>query len=125
MNSSETSESSGSVRDLTITVVSLIALAATGYMSSTNGSQAWAILFLLSQATVISIIIWQACDPFADAAQWIGTTLRLPGSVRGATLDAIASSMPELLSGIFFVVLAISANAVSYTHLTLPTIYSV
>lgn len=110
MNSSETSESSGSIRDVAITVVSLIALAATGYLSSTTGSQAWTILFLLSQATVISIVIWQACDPFADAAQWIGTTLRLPGSVRGATLDAVASSMPELFSGIFFVVLAISAN---------------
>ena len=110
MNSSEPSESSGSIRDLVITVISLIALAATGYMSSTTGSQLWSILFLISQATVISIVIWQACDPFADAAQWIGTTLRLPGSVRGATLDAIASSMPELFSGIFFVVLAISAS---------------
>ena len=110
MNSSEPSESSGSIRDLAITVISLIALAATGYMSSTTGSQLWSILFLISQATVISIVIWQACDPFADAAQWIGTTLRLPGSVRGATLDAIASSMPELFSGIFFVVLAISAS---------------
>ena len=110
MNSSETSEPSGSTRDIVITVLSLVALAATWYMSRTSGTQTWAVLFLLSQATVISIIIWQACDPFADAAQWIGTTLRLPGSVRGATLDAIASSMPELFSGIFFVVLAISAN---------------
>ncbi|MFT5130450.1 MAG: Ca2+/Na+ antiporter, partial [Rhodothermales bacterium] len=65
------------------------------------------LLFLGAAATLISIVIWQACDPFAEAAQWIGTTWRLPGSVRGATLDAVASSMPELFSGIFFVVVAL------------------
>ena len=63
--------------------------------------------FLLMQVVVISIVIWQACDPFADAAQWVGETLRLPGSVRGATLDAVASSIPELFTGLFFVLLAI------------------
>ena len=70
----------------------------------------WANLcFLLLEVSVISIVIWQACDPFADAAQWVGQRFQLPGSVRGATLDAVASSMPELFSGIFFVVLAIAA----------------
>lgn len=64
--------------------------------------------FLLLAAVVISVVIWQACDPFAEAAQWIGTKLRVPGSVRGATLDAIASSMPELFSGIFFVYIALN-----------------
>jgi len=73
--------------------------------------------FLFMQVVVISIVIWQACDPFADAAQWVGETLRLPGSVRGATLDAIASSMPELFSGIFFVLLAIMANSDSPSDL--------
>jgi len=67
--------------------------------------------FLLSQVVVISIVIWQACDPFADAAQWVGETLKLPGSVRGATLDAIASSMPELFSGIFFVIVAVMGTS--------------
>lgn len=67
--------------------------------------------FLFVQVVIISIVIWQACDPFADAAQWVGETLRLPGSVRGATLDAIASSMPELFSGIFFVLAAIWATS--------------
>lgn len=77
-----------------------------------GGSQvgsSWAIAYLLSQVALISAVIWQACDPFADAAQWIGTKFRLPGSVRGATLDAVAGSMPELFSGIFFVLVAISA----------------
>ncbi|MEK6238488.1 MAG: hypothetical protein N2C14_27535 [Planctomycetales bacterium] len=63
--------------------------------------------FLMMQVVVISIVIWQVCDPFADAAQWVGTTLRIPGSVRGATLDAVASSMPELFTGVFFVLLAL------------------
>ena len=69
-------------------------------------SKAIDLLFLLSGVGLISVVIWQACDSFADAAQWVGTTFRLPGSVRGATLDAVASSMPELFSGIFFVYVA-------------------
>ncbi|MFK7817269.1 MAG: sodium:calcium antiporter [Planctomycetaceae bacterium] len=69
----------------------------------------WRLAFLGSAVATISIAIWQACDPFADAAQWIGEQFRLPGSVRGATLDAVASSMPELFSGIFFVLIAMQA----------------
>ncbi len=66
--------------------------------------------YLAMQFVLVSIVIWQACDPFADAAQWVGQKLRLPGSVRGATLDAIASSMPELYTGIFFVIVATSGG---------------
>ncbi|MCO6046581.1 hypothetical protein NG895_22005 [Aeoliella sp. ICT_H6.2] len=69
----------------------------------------WTLGWLMSGGALIAIVIWQACDPFAETAQWIGGRLRIPGSVRGATLDAVASSMPELFSGIFFVVLAVSA----------------
>jgi len=70
----------------------------------------WTLAFLVAQTAVISIVLWQACDPFAEAAQWVGRTYRLPGSVRGATLDAVASSLPELFSGIFFVVMAASST---------------
>ena len=66
--------------------------------------------FILSTAVVISILISEACDPFADAAQWVGCRLKLPPSVRGATLDAIASSMPELFTGLFFVAVALSGD---------------
>ena len=69
------------------------------------------LMFLAMQFVFISVIIWQACDPFADAAQWVGKVLRLPGSVRGATLDAIASSMPELYTGLFFVIVAVSGSS--------------
>lgn len=63
--------------------------------------------FILSACAAISILIAEACDPFADAAQWVGIRLRLPPSVRGATLDAVASSMPELFTGLFFVTIAL------------------
>jgi cation:H+ antiporter len=69
----------------------------------------WKLAALMFAVVLISIVIKEACDPFADAAQWVGDTFHIPGSVRGATLDAVASSMPELFSGIFFVVLAIAA----------------
>ncbi|MCA9173779.1 MAG: hypothetical protein KDB14_04765 [Planctomycetales bacterium] len=72
-----------------------------------DGFKLW---FFFAETVLISIVIAQACDPFADAAQWVGDEAKLPGSVRGATLDAIASSMPELFSGIFFVLVAISAS---------------
>ena len=66
--------------------------------------------FVLSAAATISMVIWQACEPFADAAQWVGIRLKIPSSVRGATLDAVASSLPELFSGIFFVMVALSGQ---------------
>ena len=100
-----------------VAVGTLAVMMVTGLLERVVGGTAWSILFLLSQATLISIVIWQACDPFADAAQWIGVALRLPGSVRGATLDAIASSMPELFSGIFFVVLALVGAELSREQL--------
>jgi cation:H+ antiporter len=91
------------------TLAALVAAALFWLLSTFSDAFAWKVGFQLSQVCLISIIIWQACDPFADAAQWIGQTFRVPGSVRGATLDAVASSMPELFSGIFFVVVATAA----------------
>lgn len=101
----EQHEHCGLRRAFAIGVMSCVALPILGVMAHTTGNSCLQLLFLLNQLVVISIIIWQACDPFADAAQWIGNQLRLPGSVRGATLDAVASSMPELLSGVFFILL--------------------
>lgn len=64
------------------------------------GASVWYYAF---ETIAASILIWFACDPFAEAAQWVGRKLHVPGSIRGATLDAIASSMPELFIGVFFV----------------------
>lgn len=69
----------------------------------------FSLVAMLCAASVISIALWQVCDPFAEAAQWIGKRYHIPGSVRGATLDAVASSMPELFAGIFFVIVALQA----------------
>jgi len=97
---------------LLVTTVTLVLLVLTGWMSDWgSGTTSWAVAFSLTQVVTISIIIWQACDPFADAAQWLGAQWRIPGSVRGATLDAIASSLPELFTGIFFVVVAIWSSS--------------
>ena len=90
-----------------VTIISLAVFGVLWALDGVNQSSIVRVAFLLSQVIVISIIIWQACNPFADAAQWIGTAFKLPGSVRGATLDAIASSIPELFTGIFFVIVAV------------------
>lgn len=87
----------------------LLCFALTWWLSREQPDSGWRLAFLLAQVALVSVVIWQACDPFADAAQWVGEAFHLPGSVRGATLDAIASSMPELFSGIFFVVVAVSS----------------
>jgi cation:H+ antiporter len=117
-DANESSKAGVSARlSVRVAIASVLALLVSGLLATVVGGPVWNVLFLTSQATVISIIIWQACDPFADAAQWIGTTLRLPGSVRGATLDAIASSMPELFTGVFFVVLALLGNDLSQAEL--------
>lgn len=90
-----------------VTAVSAIVCLISGTIWYLAGDSVSPIVCLISQSVLVSIVIWQACDPFADAAEHIGHVLKLPGSVRGATLDAIASSMPELFTGIIFVVLAI------------------
>ena len=79
------------------------------FFIASNQYSSWLIElgFILSACAAISILIAEACDPFADAAQWVGIRLRLPPSVRGATLDAVASSMPELFTGLFFVTIAL------------------
>ena len=94
-----------------ITVATVIACTITGYFWYSLDNAIFAIACLLLQTVLVSIVIWQACNPFADAAQYIGHALRLPGSVRGATLDAIASSMPELFTGVFFVLVVTAGGA--------------
>lgn len=90
-----------------VTAVSAFVCLISGLIWYLAGDPFSAIVCLISQTVLVSIVIWQACDPFADAAEHIGHVLKLPGSVRGATLDAIASSMPELFTGIIFVILAV------------------
>lgn len=105
------------IREMAISFF-ILAVATVFFFLRTEGAS-WGIElgFILSASALISVVIWQACDPFADAAQWVGHRLRLPSAVRGATLDAIASSLPELFTGIFFVVVALYGSHESIAEL--------
>jgi len=58
------------------------------------------ICLLLIIATMV--IIWRASDGFETASELLGENLS--DGVRGATINAIASSMPELFTTLFFLV---------------------
>ena len=103
-------ESSFPVRSLMVVAITVVGLAGSWWWTLSGPNRIADLSFSLFQIVAVSMVIWQACDPFADAAQWFGERWRLPGSVRGATLDAIASSMPELFSGLFFVIVAVRAS---------------
>ncbi|MGK7397023.1 MAG: sodium:calcium antiporter [Candidatus Cyclobacteriaceae bacterium M3_2C_046] len=49
---------------------------------------------------ICCIIIWRASDGFATASDFIGRNLS--EGVRGATINSIASSMPEVFTSLFF-----------------------
>ncbi|MFA8450275.1 MAG: sodium:calcium antiporter [Bacteroidales bacterium] len=61
----------------------------------------WGGLLLM---VICSIIIAKACDIFEASTDYLGRNLS--DGVKGATLNAIASSMPELLTTAFFLILA-------------------
>ncbi len=61
------------------------------------------LIFALLIVVVASIVIMYACDGFDDAASYLGRNMK-PG-VRGATINAIGSSMPELLTAMFLLFL--------------------
>jgi len=50
--------------------------------------------------TISCLIIWRSAHGFEIASDFLGR--RLPLGIKGATLNAIASSMPEFLTTIFF-----------------------
>lgn len=60
------------------------------------------ILLFLGGIVLTTIIIWRASAAFETASEYIGRDLT--DGVRGATINAIASSIPELLTTIFFLV---------------------
>ncbi len=103
----EDSIANGLSRGFVVALISTLVAVALGCGWWWSGHWLVYLGFLFSQTILLSVVIWQACDPFADAAQWVGQRFGIPGSVRGATLDAIASSMPEFFSGVLFVVVAV------------------
>ncbi len=58
-------------------------------------------ILLLSLYIIITcVVIWRASDGFEVAASYLGR--HLTEGVKGATINAVASSMPELLTTFFF-----------------------
>jgi len=55
-----------------------------------------------------SVLMAKACDVFEAATNYLGRSLN--EGVKGATLNAIGSSMPELLTTVFFLVFALHEN---------------
>lgn len=62
-----------------------------------------AFLSALAVIIVASIVIMYACDGFDDAAAYLGRNMA-PG-VRGATINAIGSSLPEMMTAFFLLFL--------------------
>ena len=59
------------------------------------------ILIPLVIIIITSIIIWRSSDGFDKASSYLGRNLS--DGVKGATINAISSSMPELLTTIFLI----------------------
>lgn len=58
------------------------------------------VVILLLFIVISMVIIWRASDGFETAASYLGR--HLSEGVKGATINAIASSMPELFTTFFF-----------------------
>lgn len=53
-------------------------------------------IFALFVVVAACIVIWMACDYFEDGSRYLGRNM--PPGVRGATINAVGSSLPELLT---------------------------
>ncbi len=62
------------------------------------------ILINIGVVILTSLIIWYTGDKFAEASSKIGDYFHISRAVKGATLDAISSSLPELLVALFAVI---------------------
>lgn len=58
------------------------------------------IILPLFLVLISSLVIWRASDAFETASDYLGRNLS--DGVKGATINAIASSMPELFTSLFF-----------------------
>ena len=69
------------------------------------------ILIPLVLITICCIVIWKAGDGFMTASEYVGRNLS--EGVRGATINAVASSMPEVFTSLFFLFILMDANGFS------------
>jgi len=58
------------------------------------------IFFSLGLILITCIIIWRACDGFEMASNYLGRNMK--EGIKGATINAIGSSLPELFTTLFF-----------------------
>ena len=61
---------------------------------------------LIAVATILisSLVIYFAGEKFAETSSNLGDYLQLPRDVKGATFDAVSSSLPELLVALYSVI---------------------
>lgn len=69
------------------------------------------IIIPLLLITFCCIVIWRAGDGFMTASEYVGRNLS--DGVRGATINAIASSMPEVFTSLFFLFVMSDAEGFS------------
>ena len=69
------------------------------------------ILIPIILIVVTSIVIWKSSDGFDVASSYLGRNLS--NGVKGATINAISSSMPELLTTVFFLIFLKDAEGFS------------
>ncbi|WP_258102950.1 sodium:calcium antiporter [Marinoscillum sp. MHG1-6] len=69
------------------------------------------VLIPLILITICCLVIWRAGDGFMTASEYIGRNLS--DGVRGATINAIASSMPEVFTSFFFLFIMKDAEGFS------------
>lgn len=62
-----------------------------------------ALAFALAIIVVAAVMIMYACNGFDDASNYLGRNMK-PG-IRGATINAVGSSMPELMTAFFLLFL--------------------
>lgn len=69
------------------------------------------ILIPLFLITICCVVIWRAGDGFMVASEYIGRNLS--DGVRGATINAVASSIPEVFTSLFFLFIMQDAEGFS------------
>ena len=69
------------------------------------------IIIPLILISICCIVIWRAGDGFMTASEYIGRNLS--EGVRGATINAVASSMPEVFTSLFFLFVLMDASGFS------------
>lgn len=69
------------------------------------------ILIPLILISICCLVIWRAGDGFMTASEYVGRNLS--EGVRGASINAIASSMPEVFTSLFFLFVLMDADGFS------------